>query len=526
VNVAVSTEPTVLAVALQQALALYRHRQYASAEALLSDILVRDPGCAHALHLLGLICEQRNDLDMAEGLLRRALTLSPHSRVAHNLGVVLMRMGRLDEAIVVYRQAIALEPDYAEAWTNLLFALDYHPFSSPELLRAERAAFDRACCCQLTAASPRHTNDPNPERPLRVGYISADFRTTHSAAGAFAWIPSHDPAAVESYLYSNYPGADPTDAVFKAAAEVWSEVSDLSTLELAGAIRADKIDILVDLSSVSEGGRPLVMAARSAPIQLSGWGYPHGLGIRALDYLASDDVAIPPDHDDRYREQILRLPTLMTYSPGRTPDVGVSPEHRLGYRTYGYLGRAMKLNDQTLATWAELLRADPTSRLLLKSPQYDATSMRNRVAAPLLALGITHDRIEVRAGSSRESHLAAYHDIDVALDPFPIGGGATTLDACWMGVPTVCMLGENVSGRISGSILTTIGADAWIAPDRDAYIQYARTRSTPERAHLREQLAHSIICDLPRYARWVEDAYRGIWRDWCQRQWGQGVPDA
>jgi protein O-GlcNAc transferase len=510
---------TPVVVRLQQALALYRAGEIPRAEALYCQILVDDPGNPHALHILGLICEKRGDLEMAERLLARSIQLQPHSRVYLNLGVIQQHRGDLNAAIAAYRQAIALEPDYAEAWTNLLFSLDLHPEATPELLRVEREAFDRAVCARLTALAPPHPNDPDPDRRLRIGYLGGDFRARHSASMSFGWLTEHDPAFCEVYLYSTYEGDDPTSAAFKARADVWCEVGELEPQELVSVIREDQIDILIDLGGAAQGGRTLVMAAKPAPIQVGGWGYPHGLGIMAMDYMVGDPAATPRQYAHYYPERILELPVLMGYRPGETlPDVGTAPQQRAGYRTYGYLGRAMKLNEPTLSCWAEILRADPTGRLLLKSPQYRDRAMRERVANTLIALGVASERIEIRGETSRAEHLLAHREIDVALEPFPHGSGQTTIDACLMGVPTVALLGEAVSGRISASILTTLGMAAWITRSRQEYVELARLGHAPNRGWFRERLLGSVIADGPGYARAVETAYREIWRRWCEER--------
>ncbi len=511
------TEPSPPIVKLQQAIALYRQGEMPRAEALLCEVLVCDPGEPNALMLLGLICEKRHDLEMAEQLLWRATEIKPHSRAYLNLGVVQQRRGDLNAAIVAYRRAIELEPDYAEAWTNLLFALDMHPEGTPELLRETRDSFDRTVCHPLTAQAPEHTNDRDPDRRLRVGYVGGDFRARHSASLSFGWLIDHDPEAVEVYLYSTAAGDDPTAEAFKARADVWSEVGDLSVAELVEVISSDQIDILVDLGGAAQGGRALAFACKPAPIQIGGWGYPHGLGMTALDYMVGDPIAVPPAHADRYRERILSLPCLMGYRyVGGLPDVGVAPEDRRGYRTYGYLGRAMKLTEPTLALWADLLRSQPTARLLLKSAQYADRPMRDRVVGTLVALGVEFSRIEVKGETTREQHLVAHREIDVALDPLVQGGGQTTLDACAMGVPTVTLPGESVSGRIGASILTAIGMPAWIVQDRREYVELARLGHVPNRLWTRERLLESVLVDGRAYARAVEVEYRAAWRRYVE----------
>jgi protein O-GlcNAc transferase len=281
----------------------------------------------------------------------------------------------------------------------------------------------------------------------------------------------------------------------------------------------DRIDILIDLGGAAQGHRAQTFACRPAPIQVTGWGYPHGLGIKAFDYLVADPVAIPESHADRYPEKRLELPCIMGYVPGSVlPELTTAPQSRLGYRTYGYLGRAMKVNGPTLALWAEVLRGDPTGRLLLKSDQYDDRQMRERVVNGLTALGVEGDRIEIRGGTTRTDHLAAYRDVDVCLDPTPCGSGQTTLDACLMGVPTVSLLGAWVSGRITASIQSVLGMPQWATDDRRIYVGLAQKAAAPHwpnRHYLRDALLGSILVDGQAYALAVEAQYRRIWREWA-----------
>lgn len=516
----VATTPAVepVAVRLQQAISLYRSGDMPAAEALFCDILRDDPGNPHALHLLGLIAHKRHDLEMAERLIERAVTLAPHSRAQHNLGVVKQQRGDIDGAIATYRQALALEPDYLEAATNLIFALDLHPYATPDLLLAERRRFAEAFCDPLTRMAAPHANDLDPDRKLRVGYVSSDFRE-HSAAMSFGTaIRGHDPGVVEVYLYSTAERHDHRSEPFKSRADVWCEVAALNPAELAQAIREDGIDILVDLNGFSKGERLLTFALKPAPVQISAWGYCTGTGMAAMDYLMADDVAIPPAFEGYYRERILRLPCLLGYDPGPYPDlVAGPPEARNGYRTYGYLGRAMKLNDPTLACWARILREDPSGRLILKSDQYTDRSMRDRIAHRLLALGVDLGRVEVQGGTTRAEHLAAHNEIDVALDPFPQGGGMTTMDACLMGVPTVALEGRTVPGRTAASIMTVLGHEGWVASGEDQYVALA-TQQHATREALRDALLDSVICDRRGYARAVEAAYYHAWQAWCDQQ--------
>jgi predicted O-linked N-acetylglucosamine transferase (SPINDLY family) len=513
---------TPLPVLLHQALEAYRDDDLDEAEEIYCEILERDPGHPDALHLLGLIDQRKGDLETAERLIERSCLLAPHAQAFTNLGIVRMGRGDLDGAIAASRQAITLAPQMTEPRMNLLFALDLHPHVPTALLRAERTAYD-AVCRPLTEAAAAHLNDPDPDRTLRVGYLGGDFRTSHSASGAFFFLTEHHPASVAVALYATAGADDPTAAPFKARADLWADVSELSNQELADVIRDDLIDILVDLSGPTRGGRPLVVAQKPAPIVVSGWGYPTGLGISAVDYLVGDPVSHPSEHHDSYGEQILTLPHLMGYRPGDdVPELAACPpEAKVGYRTYGYLGRAQKLNERTLAVWAEILRADPTSRLVLKSGQYGDKAQYLRVVNALTVYGISPSRIELLGATSRVDHLAAHNRVDLLLDPFPQGGGVTIMDGLLMGVPSVTWPGRTAVGRIGASTQELVGLGRWVASSPEEYVRLALVGpgkiaavNAPRRA-VRQWLLGSIVCDPVRYARAVEDAYRSIWRQWC-----------
>lgn len=507
-----SEQPAV--VLLQQAIAWFRAGDMQKADELFCQVLALDPGQHHALHLLGLVAEKRGDFGMAEDLIARSIAIHPQSRAYANLGVIQQHRARYDAALASYRACLAREPDYLPTWTNLLFALDLHPYGTWQIQQAERRRFNDLLCAPLTNAAAPHTNDRSPDRQLRVGYVSADFKH-HSAASTFKFVTRHTPD-VAVYLYSLAETHDDMTEPFKDRADVWCEVAALDDAEIAAVIREDQIDILVDLAAYTRGGRPLVTARKPAPIIVTGWGYAQGMGIDGVDYLVADQTVVPDGHRERYHEKPLYLPSLFSYDPGTYPEIVDPPQVRNGYRTYGYAGRAVKLNDRSVALWAEVLRADPTGHLLLKGVDFADKSMRERVTDILVGLGVEPARIEVDPRlTSRYEHLQTYNRTDVALDTYPQGGGVTAADSLLMGVPMVCLSGETIAGRIGASFLTTLGYGEWIAQDETAYARAATQNPLPDRQRLRDALLGSPICDLSGYAAQVERAYRQAWKAWC-----------
>lgn len=510
-------------VLLQQVKVLYRDQQFARAEELCSEALTMDPGNADALNLLGMAMHERGDSATAITLLRRAARIEGSGRMYSNLGVVLQSSRDYIAGITAYRQALRIDPLNITTWTNLLFAMDHHPEASPQLRMADRRAFNAMHCAALTAAAEPHENDRTPDRKLRIGYVSADFKN-HSASVAFGpVIFGADRERFHLTLYDNGSERPDQETVrFHGAADAVYGVSEMSDVELARQIRADQIDILVDLTGYSSGGRLLTFARKPAPIQMTGWGHATGTGLDCMDYLFSDAVTIPPEHEANYREQIICLPCVMGFDVRPPyPEVSGPPAERNGYVTFGYLGRAYKLNERCLSVWAELLRRMPTARLILKGKEYANPVLREWVLSVFASLGVPPDRLSLRGSTTRELHLATYNECDVHLDPFPHGGGVTTLEACLMGVPTVTLMGDYVSGRISASVLKVADPTRGYASTVDGYLLLANCESMvgslKERQRLRDKILSSIMCDNRGYASAVEDAYRTVWRRWCEQ---------
>ncbi len=483
------------------------------------------------LHLQALVELRQGSARRSVETVRRALRREPlDPRLWLVLGWVLAEIGEAAESLAACRRAVTLDPNDAVLWPNLLWALDLSEHSTHEQRLAVREQFDELHCRPLGLAAGSHTNDPNPERRLRVGYLSADF-FRHSAAFTFALpLRGHHHDAVEVFCYdSTEYTPDGMTGALRDAVDHWRCVSHLDDAALAAQIRQDRIDILVDLSGVTAGARLLALARRPAPIQITAWGYALGLGLSCIDYLLSDRVVIPPEHASRHREQILYLPHLMAAdveaTGDATPEITPRPPDRPV--TFGYFGRAMKLTAPMLALWAQIMTVVPDSRLILKMSDLRDALYRDRIVDMLLGLGIDGQRVEFRGETSRVEHLEQHNDIDIALDTSPVGGGTTTLDACLMGVPTVTLLGPTVPGRMSASILTAIGDEILIAESAAEYVEIASVlalRVAPGRGGIgprrtrRAAFLSSIMCDADRYAGAVEDAYRTAWRSWCALQ--------
>jgi protein O-GlcNAc transferase len=296
----------------------------------------------------------------------------------------------------------------------------------------------------------------------------------------------------------------------------------MSDEAVIAAIRDDGIDILVDLSGHTTGNRLAVFAARPAPVQCSWLGYFGTTGLAEIDYLIADRFVVPPGEEAFYSEAIWRLPdSYLCFTPPREAPQGVPSTAAGAPLTFGCFNNLLKINPAVVSAWSAILEAVPESRLLLKTRQLDDPALGQALVAQFAAHAIAPDRVVCAGGGPRAALLAAYGAVDIALDPFPYGGGTTTIEALWMGVPVVSLRGDRFTGRVGDSVLTTSGLPELVADSVADYVGRARDlaqdrlRLAALRAGLRDRLAASPLCDAPRFARHLEGAWRRMWRDRC-----------
>jgi len=331
-------------------------------------------------------------------------------------------------------------------------------------------------------------------------------------------LENHDKTQFEVICYSGSPTEDAVTGWFRHSAGRWRNVLQWSDDRLADCIRADKVDILIDLSGHGDGNRLRMFAAKSAPIQVTAWGHSTGTGLPTIDYLLSDPVAIPAEARHLFAEQIYDLPCLMIVEP---PPAGLRcaepPMASNGYVTYGILNRISKISDAAIAVWARILLSDVTSRLLIKDRLIDDAAVQGLLLERFAGHGIAPERILFEGSTSRDAHLAAHQRIDICLDPFPQGGGVTTWEALYMGVPVVAKLGNGMTARVAGAILSSVGMTDWVAADDDEYVAIA-LKSAPDRLRtIRNELPGLIQqrCSPAKYTLAVEEAYRTMWQKYC-----------
>jgi predicted O-linked N-acetylglucosamine transferase (SPINDLY family) len=324
---------------------------------------------------------------------------------------------------------------------------------------------------------------------------------------------------MEVFCYADVPARDTMTARLRGLAHHWKPSNGLTHSELADLVRADGIDVLVDLCGHLAGSRLRAFARRPAPVQVGYLGYPGTTGLEAVGYRLTDAITDPPGEPSCYAEELVRLPgCFCCYAPPATPEL--PPRHN-GPLTFGSLHKLEKLNDRVLDLWRTLLEDVPGARLLLARHVLHgdtADVWRRR----LRERGFDFGRVELRQVEAvGMGHLKAYADIDIALDVFPWSGHTTACEALWMGVPVVTLRGDRAAGRMTASVLTCLGLREWVADDPAGYRRIAAAlaanpgRLAEQRLTLRERMRASPLCDGAAFTRGLEDVYRTLWRRWC-----------
>ncbi|ACH40733.1 TPR domain protein [Citrifermentans bemidjiense Bem] len=490
-----------------------------------------DPLYAEPHNNLSILFERFGESAHAIAAALEALRLKPEFPEAHlNLANALKSQGRHQEAIAHYREALRLRPDYPEAESSLLFALLYPAHTPEEELFAEHAAFGARC----RFAAPRHLNDPDPERPLKLGYLSADFREHAVARFIEPVLARHDRALFQVYCYSNVPVPDQRSEKLASMADCFRNIAGMTDQKVEELVRADGIDILVDLSGHSAGNRLPVFARRPAPVQVTWLGYPFSTGLDAIDYRITDAVCDPPGETERYHsEELLRLPGTFScfLPPDDAPPPGPAPCITSGRVTFGSFNNPAKITPETVLLWSGVLRAVPGSQLLLKGYSLACAETRLRLEETFAGHGIERERLELLGNTpSYRDHLSLYDRVDIALDSYPYNGTTTTCEALWMGVPVVTLAGSAHRSRVGASILQALGLEGLVAHEARKFVVLAqalagdRERLSGLRTTLRQTMAASPLTDGASFTRHLEKAWRDIWGRWCRSHPAQ-APD-
>lgn len=475
----------------------------------------------------GKIQEYFGYLDEAIDCYKKALELYPEFGEAYNnMGVVLANLGRIDESIKSFVKSFELDPTKSSRLSNIIFYSHFHPGYTSRYLLKEAQEWD------IYQRQPVNENigllyDKNPTRRLRIGYVSPNFRHHCQAFFMFPLLSHHNHEDFEIFCYSDSSKSDDWTERLMAYADCAQVIAGIPDASVADMIREDKIDILVDLTMHMANGRLAVFARKPAPVQACWLAYPGTTGLSAMDYRITDRYLDPLVHDSDaatgiYSEKSIQLPeTFWCYGPPETDKEPPSPLPVWvnGYVTFGSLNNFCKVNDYVISLWAKVLNKVPRSKFILSAPYGSA---RAHALGEFSKHRIDSERIEFVTHQPWLQYLETYRKIDICLDTVPYNGHTTSLDAFWMGVPVVTLVGDTVVGRAGLSQLINLNLEFLIACNGDEYVEVAfRLSNNLEqlarlRANMRTRMRESPLMNAARFALNMETAYRTMWRTWCE----------
>jgi len=481
-----------------------------------------DPRSARAHHERSQTLVELGRFDEALVSSRAALELEPEGAEYHTgLAAALVDTGQLDAGIDAYRRALTLDPTDAMAHGNIVFLRAFQVGSSAQSLLEEARGWARAHASPIAAHSHAHENERAPERRLRIGYVSSNFNRHCQALFTLPLLEQHNRENFELFAYASLARSDEVTSELRQHFAHWHDISRLDAAAAAALIRSHRIDILIDLTmhmSVSLLG---IFACKPAPVQIAWLAYPGTTGLSTIDYRVTDRHLDPPDQPAQpYAERSLSVPdTFWCYRPGPgVPPVSELPARARGYITFGCLNSFWKLNDDCLRLWARVLGAVPSSRLVLLAPDGAA---RARVSEALSRAGVADGRVVFVSRRPRAEYLALYGQIDICLDTLPYNGHTTSLDAFYMGVPVVSLIGDTVVGRAGFCQAQNLGLPQLVSDSKDGFVRAATALCADSiklaalRQSLRQRMQSSPLMDAPRFATNLEGQYREAWRRFC-----------
>jgi predicted O-linked N-acetylglucosamine transferase (SPINDLY family) len=465
-----------------------------------------------------------NLIDAAECAIL-ALRLQPNSvEIAQAIGMGLMLTGSASRAVDVLRGFLKSNPNALAIRDLLATSLAYSaPATQSERVEAA-VAVARDMSLRLPQGEALPPSDPDPERPLRIGYLAQDI-SAKSVIARFveALFEFHDRERYPITCYLTQPGLGPLSPRMAGHLQRWVNVDSLNDAALVSKIRSDRIDILVDLAGSTPGHRLSALMLRPAPVVAHAIGCPITSGLPCVDYRFVDSITDPPGYESHWVERLVRLPgCFLCFSPSVDSPPPRRPRPPTGPITFGSFNADQKIGQEVIALWSRVLRQVKGSRLLLKGQALSHPRIHAAYSKRFAQCGVGKDQIEIvpRTESYRD-HLALYDRVDISLDPFPYNGTTTLCESMWMGVPYVTLLGDCHAGRVGASLLTAVGLPELIATNTDSYVKLAAdlatdaTRLSTIHASLRDRMRASVLCNGPAHARAFESALREMWRVKC-----------
>ncbi|WP_426088101.1 tetratricopeptide repeat protein [Janthinobacterium sp. PSPC1-1] len=524
------------------------------------QMLARMPDSAIAHNNIGSVLQTQGQLDAALESFQHALVTAPYFQFAHfNVGTCMMRMGRpeealksfvetirldpgfhlahinlsailsklghLEESVEMCRRALKINPDWADMHSNLLFSLSHSAQLDTVSLFDEHRLFAKQFETPLRGSWPSHDKARDPERRLRIGFVSGDLNN-HAVANFIAPVLEHLVHAngLELLIYCNNLLDDAVTVQLRTLVRDWHDVQQLSDSQLAQKIMDDGIDILIDLSGHTGYNRLLAFARKPAPLQATWIGYPLTTGLEAMDYYLTDRFFSPPGLlDDQFTEKMLRLPATAPFMPSPdAPPISVAPASLNGHITFGSFNRPNKLSDAVIVRWSKLLRALPEAKMVLAGMPSEQIS--NGLRAAFVKEGINAERLSFYPHTNTRDYLALHSLVDVCLDTSPYAGGTTTFHALWMGVPTLTMTGLTLPSRVGATILEQVGLTEFIAANEDDFLQKGMAIACNTaalatlRASMRKRMNNAPSGQPALIAAGLDDALRSMWKRLCAGQ--------
>lgn len=482
-----------------------------------------EPNFADALGNMGVCMLGLGKLDEALDYTRRTIALNPAHLQAHtNITSILFRQGRNDDVITQCRLALETNPDWKYIHSNLLFSLAHSEQLEPSAVFSEHLRYAEQFEAPQRANWPLHANVRDPERRLRIGFVSADLYN-HVVSRFVTPVFEHlrHATGLELIVYANSLHDDASSRQLKKLVNVWQQVEKLSDEKFIQLIISDSIDILIDLSGHTGGNRLPVFAAKPAPLQASWIGYPMTTGLQAMDYYFSDRYYSPPGLlDAQFTEKLLRLPASAPFlPPAVAPAISPAPALHNGHITFGSFNRPSKISRKVVARWSKLLLALPAARMVMAGMTDEHITVTLR--GWFVAEGIVDERLDFYRHTNTADYLKLHEQVDICLDTSPYTGGTTTLYALWMGVPTLTMTGPSLPCRVGATIMSQADLHEFVASDEADFMEKG-VRLAADVVHLaairkqaRARLSNSAIGQPALIAAGLDHALRTIWQRWC-----------
>ncbi|MBM4146322.1 MAG: tetratricopeptide repeat protein [Nitrospira sp.] len=540
--------------------ALQENKQFNEAISYYQKAVQNNPADPTGYINIGIALHNKGEFDKADSQFQKALSLNPNLEIAYNyrglsliyqcrigeaiksfeaslrinpysvtalvkLGHLFEEQGKVHEAETYYRRAMQIQPNYIIPYEALLMNMQYNPHNNAQTIFNEHVKYAKQFQKPLQTAVTPHNNYRTIKRPIRIGYVSPDFRRHSVAYFIEPAIAAHSRERFEVFCYSDVLDQDDVTKRLQGYTCQWRNIAGISDEKTIDLIQNDGIDILVDLAGYSANNRMLLFARKPAPVQVSWIGYPSTTGLTNIDYKIVDCYTDPPGMSEQfYTEKLIRLPDcFLCYLPDReSPEVGPIPVLTSGHITFGSFNNFPKVSSKTIELWTKILKSIPGSHLVLKSSCFTDRSTHEYATSLFAQQGIDAGRIDLFGWqTSTRGHLGIYNRIDIGLDPFPYNGTTTTCEALWMGVPVITLSGNTHASRVGMSLLSNVGLPELVAGTPDEYVEIAvklaedLNRLQLIRKRLRDMMSKSVLTDSKRFISSLEASYRKIWKDWC-----------